>query len=138
MVIETSVGMDRTCLALLVDAYAEEELEGGETRLVMRFPRGLAPIEVAVTPLSKKLAEPAHALEAELRRRFNVFYDDAGNIGRRYRRQDEAGTPFCVTIDFDSAEDGRATVRERDSMAQERLPLEGIAAYLNEQLEAPA
>jgi len=138
MVIETSVGVDRTCLALLVDAYTEEELEGGETRLVMRFPRGLAPIQVAVTPLSKKLAEPAHALEAELRRRFNVFYDDAGNIGRRYRRQDEAGTPFCVTIDFDSAEDGRATVRERDSMAQERLPLEGIAAYLSEQLEAPA
>ena len=137
MVIETSVGVDRTCLALLVDAYCEEELGDGETRLVMRLPHSLAPISVAVTPLSKKLAEPAHALERELRRRYNVFYDDAGNIGRRYRRQDEAGTPFCVTVDFETADDGRATVRERDSMSQERIALEGIADYVADQLEAP-
>ncbi len=138
MVIETSVGVDRTCLALLCDAYWEEELPDGETRLVMRFPFSLAPIAVAVLPLSKKLADPAHALERELRRRFNVFYDDAGNIGRRYRRQDEAGTPFCVTIDFDTAEDGKVTVRQRDSMQQARIPLEGVAAYLAKELEAPA
>jgi glycyl-tRNA synthetase len=135
MVIETSVGVDRTCLALLVNAYAEETLEGGEPRVVMRFPPGLAPVKAAVLPLSKKLAEPAHALESELRRHMNVFYDDAGNIGRRYRRQDEVGTPFCVTIDFESASDGKATVRERDSMAQERVPLEGIAAFLRERVE---
>lgn len=135
MVIETSVGVDRTCLALLVNAYAEETLEGGEPRVVMRFHPGLAPVKAAVLPLSKKLAEPAHALESELRRHMNVFYDDAGNIGRRYRRQDEVGTPFCVTIDFESASDGKATVRERDSMTQERVPLEGIAAFLRERVE---
>ena len=109
MVIETSVGVDRTCLALLCDAYAEEELAPGDTRVVMRFPAALAPVSVAVLPLSKKLAEPALALERELRRRFNVFYDDAGNIGRRYRRQDEAGTPYCVTIDFETGGDGKVT-----------------------------
>jgi glycyl-tRNA synthetase len=134
MVIETSVGIDRTCLALLVDAWTEEELEGGDKRVVMRFPAALAPISVAVLPLSKKLSEPARALEAELRRRFNVFYDDAGNIGRRYRRQDEAGTPFCATYDFDSAEDGKVTVRERDSMQQDRIALEGVSAYVADRL----
>jgi glycyl-tRNA synthetase len=134
MVIETSVGVDRTCLALLCDAYWEEELPEGETRQVMRFPFSLAPVAVAVLPLSKKLAEPAHALELELRRRFNVSYDDAGNIGRRYRRQDEVGTPFCVTIDFDTSEDGKATVRERDSMQQDRIPLDGVTAYLADRL----
>ena len=134
MVIETSVGVDRTLLALLVDAYTEEDLGDGETRLVMRFPAALAPIQVAVLPLSKKLDEPAHALERELRRRFNVFYDDAGNIGRRYRRQDEAGTPFCVTLDFETATDGKATLRERDSMAQDRVALEGIGDVVAERL----
>jgi len=136
MVIETSVGVDRTVLALLCDAYTEEDLGDGDTRLVMRFPVALAPVQVAVLPLSKKLAEPAHVLERELRRRFNVFYDDAGNIGRRYRRQDEAGTPFCVTLDFDTAEDGKVTLRDRDSMRQERIALEGVSARLAERLAA--
>ncbi len=136
MVIETSVGIDRTVLALLCDAYSEEEVGEGDTRLVMHFPAGLAPLDVAVLPLSKKLAEPAHALEESLRRRFNVFYDEAGNIGRRYRRQDEAGTPFCVTIDFDTADDGKVTLRDRDSMSQDRVALEGVAAWLSERLEA--
>jgi glycyl-tRNA synthetase len=130
VVIETSVGIDRTCLALLVNAYTEETLEGGETRVVMRFHPTLAPIKAAVLPLSKKLSEPAHDLEKDLRRHFNVFYDDAGNIGRRYRRQDEAGTPFCVTVDFESVEDGKVTVRERDSMDQQRVPFEGVVGYL--------
>jgi len=135
VVIETSVGIDRTCLAILVSAWCEEELEGGDKRLVMRFPGALAPIKAAVLPLSKKLAEPAQRLAQDLRRRFNVFYDDAGNIGRRYRRQDEAGTPFCVTIDFDTADDGRATVRDRDTMGQERVPLEGVAAWVAERVD---
>ena len=138
MVIETSVGIDRTCLALLCDAYAEEELAPGDTRVVMRFPAALAPVSVAVLPLSKKLAEPALALERELRRRFNVFYDDAGNIGRRYRRQDEAGTPYCVTIDFETGGDGKVTVRERDSMDQERIAIAGVGAYVADRLGRPA
>jgi glycyl-tRNA synthetase len=134
MVIETSMGVDRTCLALLVDAWAEETLEGGDTRTVMHFLPALAPIKV-VLPLSKKLAEPARALHADLARRMNAFYDESGNIGRRYRRQDEVGTPYCVTVDFDTAEDGRVTVRDRDSMEQQRVPLEGIVSYLRDRVE---
>jgi glycyl-tRNA synthetase len=136
MVIETSMGVDRTCLALLVDAYREEEIEGGETRKVMRLSPGIAPIKAAVLPLSKKLGEPARALHADLGRTLNAFYDDAGNIGRRYRRQDEVGTPFCLTYDFDSADDGKVTVRERDSMAQTRVPIEGVVAYVRDRVEA--
>jgi glycyl-tRNA synthetase len=135
MVIETSVGIDRTALALLCHGYAEEKLEDGETRVVLRLPAALAPVQVAVLPLSKKLAEPARKLAADLRRRLAVFYDEAGNIGRRYRRQDEVGTPFCVTLDFDSESDGKVTVRERDSMAQERVPLEGLLSHLQDRLE---
>jgi glycyl-tRNA synthetase len=138
MVIETSVGVDRTCLALLCRAYAEEALEGGETRTVLRLPPFLAPIQVAVLPLAKKLGEPARRLAADLRRRFSVFYDESGNIGRRYRRQDEAGTPFCVTWDFDSENDGSVTLRERDSMRQERLSAEAVRAWLSERVESPA
>jgi glycyl-tRNA synthetase len=134
VVIETSVGIDRSCLALLCHAWAEETLEGGETRTVLRLHPRLAPIKVAALPLSKKLAEPARRLAGDLRRRWNVFYDDAGNIGRRYRRQDEAGTPYCVTVDFDTQADAKATVRERDSMRQERIPLEAVAAYLADRL----
>jgi glycyl-tRNA synthetase len=138
MVIETSVGVDRTCLALLCRAYAEEALEGGDTRTVLRLPPFLAPIQVAVLPLAKKLGGPARRLAADLRRRFSVFYDEAGNIGRRYRRQDEAGTPFCVTWDFDSEGDGSVTLRERDSMRQERLSAESVREWLAERLESPA
>ena len=146
-VIETSVGIDRTCLALLCHAYREEELDAGgaaagppshkdgETRAVLRLPAAVAPIHVAVLPLSKKLAEPAQKLAATLRRRLAVFYDESGNIGRRYRRQDEVGTPYCVTFDFDTEADGRVTVRERDSMAQERVPLDGILSHLQDRLE---
>ena len=137
-VIETSVGVDRTCLALLSDAYEEEELDDGDTRTVLRLHPALAPIKVAVLPLSKKLADPAHELEGQLRRHFSVFYDDAGNIGRRYRRQDEAGTPFCVTYDFDSVDDQRVTVRDRDSMEQDRIAIDKVASYLRERLECGA
>jgi glycyl-tRNA synthetase len=135
-VIETSVGIDRTCLALLSTAFAEETLEGGESRTVLRLHPAVAPIQVAVLPLSKKLAEPARALARDLRRHWNVFYDDAGNIGRRYRRQDEVGTPFCVTYDFESEEDGKVTLRDRDSMDQERIAQGAVADRVRERLEA--
>ena len=135
MVIETSVGVDRTCLAVLANGYAEENLEGGETRTVLRLHPALAPIKAAVLPLSKKLAEPARELAAGLRRRMNIFYDDSGNIGRRYRRQDEVGTPYCVTYDFDSAEDGKVTVRERDSMSQDRVAIDDVASTLAQRVE---
>ena len=135
MVVETSMGVDRTCLALLVNAYHEEELEGGESRTVMKLLPSVAPIKVAILPLSRKLAENARALHADFCRVMNASYDESGNIGRRYRRQDEVGTPFCVTYDFDSAEDGRVTVRDRDSMEQERIPLEGVVSYIRERIE---
>ena len=138
MVIETSVGIDRTCLALLANAWEEETLEGGDTRTLLRLHPALAPIKAAVLPLSKKLAEPARELERELRRHFAVFYDEAGNIGRRYRRQDEAGTPFCLTYDFESGDDGRVTLRERDSMQQQRIAIGEVVAALKERVELPA
>ena len=134
MVIETSMGVDRTCLALLVNAYREETLEDGETRTVMRISPALAPVKVAVLPLSKKLSEPARKLHAELSRHVNAFYDEAGNIGRRYRRQDEIGTPYCVTFDFDSLEDGQVTVRNRDDMTQERVSTEGLGAWIRDRV----
>jgi glycyl-tRNA synthetase len=135
MVIETSVGIDRTALALLVDGYEEQTLPDGETRTLLRLHPAISPIKVAVLPLSKKLAEPAQKLALELRRRFSTFYDESGNIGRRYRRQDEVGTPFCVTYDFESGTDGKVTVRERDAMTQDRISLEGVPAYLRDRLE---
>ncbi len=135
-VVETSVGMDRTSLALLVAAYAEETLEGGDTRNVLRLSPIVAPIKVAVLPLSKKLGEPARRLAAELRKRWNVSYDEAGNIGRRYRRQDEVGTPYCVTWDFESEGDQKVTVRDRDAMSQERIGVDHLVGWLRERLEA--
>src|SRR5262245_15598527 len=135
MVIETSVGVDRTCLAVLCDAWREEALEDGESRIVMGFAPSLAPYKLAVLPLSKKLAEPAEALAARLRKRWNVFYDDAGNIGRRYRRQDEAGTPWCVTIDFETANDGKVTLRDRDTMLQERIAVDAVESWVAARLE---
>ena len=133
--IETSMGVDRTCLALLCNAYTEETLEGGESRTVMRFHRAVAPNKVAVLPLSKKLAEPTERLVADLRRSFATAYDAAGNIGRRYRRQDEIGTPWCVTWDFESEGDGMVTVRDRDTMDQERVPVEGLRRFFVDRLE---
>jgi glycyl-tRNA synthetase len=135
MVIETSVGIDRTCLALLAHAYEEQLLPDGELRTVLHLHPALAPIKVAVLPLSKKLGEPARELAGDLRRAMSVFYDDAGNIGKRYRRQDEAGTPFCVTYDFESPGDGRVTVRERDSMKQERIAIADVSSHLRDRVE---
>ncbi len=130
-VIEPAAGATRTTFAFLIDAYEEEELEG-DTRTVLRLHPRLAPYKVAVLPLSKKaeLIEPAEKLAAELRKRWAVELDVTQSIGRRYRRQDEIGTPFCVTVDFDSLEDGAATVRDRDTMVQERISLDGMVDYL--------
>ena len=131
-VIEPSLGVERTVLSVLCDAYDEEELEGGDSRAVLRLHPALAPFKAAILPLSKKLADQATEIYEELSKNFSVDYDDAGSIGKRYRREDEIGTPYCVTFDFDSLEDHCVTVRERDSMEQVRIPVSGLTAYLTE------
>lgn len=128
-VIEPSLGADRVVLAFLCSAYDEEELEGGDMRTVLRFHPALAPVKIGVLPLSKKLAEGAEKIYAQLSKKYNCEYDDRGNIGKRYRRLDEIGTPYCVTYDFESETDGCVTVRDRDTMAQERVKIEGLDAY---------
>jgi glycyl-tRNA synthetase len=135
-VIEPSAGADRFTLAVLCEAYAEEEVKG-ETRTVMRFHPRLAPIKAAILPLVNKEGMPdvAHGLYRELKQQFNVFYDDKGAIGRRYRRQDEAGTPWCITIDGDTLKDQTVTVRDRDSLKQWRVPLTGVAEELRKLLQ---
>ena len=128
--VEPAVGVERLALAFLCDAYSDETLEGGDSRTVLRLHRSLAPIKAAVLPLSKKLSEDAYKVYRELLGRFICDFDDSGSIGRRYRRQDEVGTPYCVTFDFDSLEDRCVTVRDRDSMEQDRVPIDGLAEYL--------
>ena len=133
-VVEPSLGADRVTLALLIDAYDEEELGkdgASDVRTVLRIHPALAPVKAAVLPLSKKLAGPAQALCEKLSKRFFTEYDDSGSIGKRYRRFDEIGTPLCVTYDFDSETDGCVTVRDRDTMAQERIPIEALEAYID-------
>ncbi len=134
-VIEPSAGVDRTILAVLCDAYDEEMVEG-ELRIVLRLHPRLAPIKAGVFPLVKKhgLAEIAIDLEKKLRRKFVTFYDDSGAIGRRYRRMDEVGTPFCITVDFQTKEDGTVTIRERDSMNQIRMPMNEVAGYIEKHI----
>ncbi len=132
-VIETSIGVDRCLLAVLCAAYVEDEV-GGEERTLLRISPRLAPVKTAVLPLSTKLAEPAKELVAELRKRFHTVFDTTGSIGKRYRRQDEIGTPYCVTYDFDSPQDHKVTVRERDSTQQERIAIDQLPAYLGEKI----
>ena len=138
--IEPAAGLGRALMAFLIDAYTEDEApnaKGGvDKRTVLKLDRRLAPVKVAVLPLSKKpeLAEPAQKLANELREFWNIDFDTSGAIGRRYRRQDETGTPFCVTYDFDTLEDNAVTVRERDSMEQERVPLAELQGYLAQRL----
>ncbi len=127
--IEPSLGADRVVLAFLCDAYDEEELEGGDVRTVMHFHPALAPVKIGVLPLSRKLNEGAEKIYADLSRHYNCEFDDRGNIGKRYRRQDEIGTPYCVTYDFDSVDDHCVTIRERDSMAQERVPIDELEQW---------
>ncbi len=131
-VIEPSLGADRAALAFLCDAYDEEEIAEGDVRVVLRLHPALAPYKAAVLPLSKKLADKAGEVFDMLAADFAVDYDDAGSIGKRYRRQDEIGTPFCVTYDFDSETDGCVTVRDRDTMTQERIAIAELTAYLAE------
>ena len=134
-VIEPSLGVERSVLAVLCDAYDEETDENGEVRVVMHLHPALAPIKAAVLPLSKKLGEQAGAIRDELAKYFPVDYDDAGSIGKRYRRQDEIGTPICITYDFESLEDGCVTVRDRDTMKQERIKIEDLRAYIEKVIE---
>ncbi len=133
-VVEPSLGVERATLAFLCDAYDEETLPDGDVRTVLHLHPALAPVKCAVLPLSKKLSEEATQLYMRLKKSFFTEYDEAGAIGRRYRRQDEIGTPFCVTYDFDSQTDRCVTVRDRDTMMQERVAIDGIAAYIEERL----
>ena len=131
-VIEPSLGADRVLLAFLCDAYDEETDEKGDVRTVMHFHPALAPFKAAVLPLSKKLSEKATEIYSELSKDFMIDFDDAGSIGKRYRRQDEIGTPICITYDFDSVEDNCVTVRDRDTMEQKRIPIAELKAYIAE------
>jgi len=136
-VIETSVGADRTTLAALVNGYREESVEGEtEGRVVLGLHHAIAPIKAAIFPLTKKDGQPEMAtkIAGELRKGFPVDYDETGSIGKRYRRQDEVGTPFCITVDGDSIKDGTVTVRDRDTLVQERIPADRLTTYLSEKL----
>ncbi|KEH99476.1 glycyl-tRNA ligase [Clostridium novyi A str. 4552] len=134
-VIEPSLGADRVALAFLVDAYDEEELENGDTRTVLHFHPALAPFKAAILPLSKKLSEKALDVYAKLSKKFNIDYDEAGSIGKRYRREDEIGTPYCITVDFDTLEDNTVTVRDRDNMTQIRLSIDELEKFLEEKVQ---
>ncbi len=134
-VIEPSLGADRAALAFLCDSYFEEEVGEGDVRTVLKLHPALAPYKVAILPLSKKLSEKADEVYSILSKKFMCDYDEAGSIGKRYRREDEIGTPFCVTIDFDTLEDGCVTVRDRDTMEQIRIKVEDVAKYVEEKLE---
>ena len=130
-VIEPSLGADRVVLAFLCEAYDEETLEGGDVRTVMHFHPALAPVKIGILPLSKKLNEGAEKIYDILSKHYNCEFDDRGAIGKRYRRQDEIGTPYCITYDFDSETDNAVTVRDRDSMEQERIAIADLEAYFN-------
>lgn len=134
-VIEPSLGADRVALAFLVDAYDEEELENGDKRTVLHLHPALAPFKAAILPLSKKLSEKALDVYAKLSKKFNIDYDEAGSIGKRYRREDEIGTPYCITVDFDTLEDNTVTVRDRDNMTQIRLSIDELEKFLEEKVQ---
>ena len=132
--IEPSLGADRVALAFLCEAYDEETLENGDTRIVMHLHPALAPFKAAVLPLQKKLSETSDKLFADLSRHFNVDYDLAGSIGKRYRREDEIGTPYCITVDFETLDDKCVTVRDRDTMQQERIAMDQVQKFLEDKL----
>ena len=133
-VIEPSVGADRVTLAFLCNAYEEQELGEGDTRIVLHLHPALAPYKAAILPLSKKLNDKADEVFQTLAKAFPVDYDDAGSIGKRYRRQDEIGTPYCITVDFDTLEDNQVTVRDRDTMEQIRIPIDQVEKYISEKI----
>jgi glycyl-tRNA synthetase len=137
-VVETSVGLDRTFLAVLTDAYIEEDLGEGKMRTVLKLPKNLAPVKVAVFPLMKnkpELVTKAREVFDELKMQYMCEFDDNGNVGKRYRRQDEIGTPYCVTVDFDTLESGEVTVRDRDTMKQDKVKLEELNDFLKNKLQ---
>ena len=134
-VIEPALGLDRVTLAFMADAYDEEALENGDSRTVMRFHPSLAPFKAAVLPLSKKLSDDAFKVYEKIAPDFNVEFDESQSIGKRYRRQDEIGTPYCITFDFDSLEDNMVTVRERDTMEQTRMPIDEVNGFLKEKIK---
>ena len=134
-VIEPSLGADRVLLAFLCNAYDEETCDNGDTRVVLRLHPALAPYKAAILPLSKKLSDKAGEVYSELSKYFSVDFDDAGSIGKRYRREDEIGTPICITYDFDSVEDNCVTVRDRDTMEQKRIPIAQLKDYIEKSLE---
>ncbi|HCL4521209.1 TPA: glycine--tRNA ligase [Clostridium botulinum] len=133
--IEPSLGADRVVLAFLVDAYDEEELEGGDVRNVLHLHPALAPFKVAVLPLSKKLSDKSQEVYSMLSKKFNIDYDEAGSIGKRYRREDEIGTPYCITVDFDTLEDNTVTIRDRDTMNQIRVNINELEKFIEDKLE---
>ena len=134
--VEPSVGVDRLVLSFLCDAYDEEELEGGDTRVVLHLHPALAPFKAAVMPLQKnKLGDKAKEVYSMLAKRFMVDYDETGSIGKRYRRQDEIGTPFCICVDFDTETTGNVTVRNRDTMQQDVVAIDNLVSYLEERID---
>lgn len=133
--IEPSVGADRVTLAFLCDSYEEEELEDGDTRTVLHLHPAIAPYKIAVLPLSKKLSEKANEVYEKLAKKFMCDYDETGSIGKRYRREDEIGTPYCVTVDFDTLEDETVTIRDRDTMEQIRLKMDEVANWVEKKLD---
>lgn len=134
-IIESTYGLDRTVLAVLCEAYDEEEIAEGDVRTVLHLHPAIAPYKIAVLPLSKKLSEKADELYTKLSKKFMCDYDEAGSIGKRYRRQDEIGTPYCITVDFDTLEDNCVTIRDRDTMQQERIKISDLKSYIEKSLE---
>ena len=132
--VEPAVGVDRVCLVALCDAYEEQEIAEGDVRTVLHLHPALAPYKAAVLPLSKKLSEKATEVFDELSKKFNMEYDESGSIGKRYRREDEIGTPYCITVDFDTLEDNSVTVRDRDTMEQIRLPISELEKFLEDKI----
>ena len=133
--IEPSLGADRAALAFLCNSYEEEEIAEGDTRIVLHLHPAIAPFKVAVLPLSKKLSDKAEEVYEKLSKKYMCDYDVTGSIGKRYRRQDEIGTPYCVTVDFDTLEDETVTVRDRDTMEQIRLKIDELDKWIEEKLE---
>ena len=134
-VIEPSLGADRVVLSFLCNAYDEEEIAEGDTRTVLHLHPAIAPYKVAVLPLSKKLSEKADEVYQKLSKKFMCDYDEAGSIGKRYRREDEIGTPYCITVDFDTLEDESVTIRDRDTMEQIRVKIDELEDWIQEKIE---
>ena len=133
--VEPSLGCDRVALAFLCNAYDEEEIAEGDVRTVLHLHPALAPYKVAILPLSKKLSPKAEEIFENLSKKFMCEYDEAGSIGKRYRREDEIGTPYCITVDFETENDNSVTIRDRDTMEQIRVKIDDLETWINEKIE---